>query len=218
MDRTQAWTELAAQLGVDSIRATTSAGSGHPTSSLSAAHLVAVLFSDHLRFDVDDPANPANDRFVLSKGHAAPLLYAALKAVGAIDDERLLSLRRMGSPLEGHPAPVAGMPWVDVATGSLGQGLPNGLGMALAMRLDGGAGRAWVLMGDSEVVEGSVWEAMANASRHRVSNLVAILDMNRLGQVGPTMLEWDGDAYARRAEAFGWRAIQVDGHDVAAVD
>jgi transketolase len=140
------------------------------------------------------------------------------KAIGAITDEDLLSFRKFGSPEQGHPAPVEGMPWVDVATGSLGQGLPIGLGMAFAMRLDDLPGRTWVLMGDSEVIEGSVWEAMANASHHQVRNLVAILDMNRLGQRGPTMLEWQGEVYAQRAEAFGWRAFRVDGHDVEAID
>jgi transketolase len=212
------WNEVAAQLAVDSIRCSTAAGSGHPTSSLSAAHLLAVLYSSHLRTDVADPKALANDRFVLSKGHASPLLFAALKAIGAITDEQLMSFRRFGSPIQGHPAPSDDMPWVDVATGSLGQGLPIGLGMALAMKMDGIAARVWVLLGDSESAEGSVWEAMENASHHGVDNLVAILDMNRLGQRGPTMLQWDGDAYVRRAEAFGWRAIQIDGHDVSAID
>ncbi len=218
MDKVEEWNELAAQFAVDGIRASTEAGSGHPTSSLSAAHLLAVLYADHLRYDVSDPKNPANDRFVLSKGHASPLMYSVLKAIGAITDEQLTTYRRFGSPLEGHPAPVPGMPWIDVATGSLGQGLPIGLGMALAMRLDRNPGRVWVLMGDSESAEGSVWEAMANASFHGVDNLIAVLDMNRLGQRGPTMLQWDGDAYAERARAFGWLAIGVDGHDVAAID
>jgi transketolase len=218
MDRVGGWKELAAQLCVDSIRCSTAAGSGHPTSSMSAAHLAAVLFSDHLRLDVDDPKNPGNDRFVLSKGHASPLLYSVLKAIGAITDDELLSFRKFGSPLQGHPAPVPEMPWVDVATGSLGQGVPIGLGMALAMRLDDLPGRVWVLSGDSEVVEGSVWEALANASYHGVTNLVTVLDMNRLGQRGPTMLQWEGDAYRARAEAFGWRALQVDGHDVEEID
>jgi transketolase len=218
VDKRREWNELAAQLSVDSIRCSTAAGSGHPTSSMSAAHLAAVLFSDHLRFDVDDPKNATNDRFVLSKGHASPLLYSVFKAIGAISDEELLSFRRFGSPVQGHPAPVDGMPWVDVATGSLGQGLSIGLGMALAMRIDDLPGRTWVLMGDSEVVEGSVWEAMANASHHQVRNLIAILDMNRLGQRGATMLEWEGEAYVRRAEAFGWRGILIDGHDVEAID
>src|SRR5687768_4349917 len=129
MDKAQEWNELAAQLAVDSIRCSTAAGSGHPTSSLSAAHLLAVLFSDHLRYDVDEPKSPANDRFVLSKGHASPLLYSVFKALGAVTDQELLSFRKFRSPLEGHPAPVDEMPWVDVATGSLGQGLPIGLGM-----------------------------------------------------------------------------------------
>jgi transketolase len=185
---------------------------------MSAAHLTAVLFSDHLRYRPDDPKNLANDRFVLSKGHASPLLYALFKAMGVISDQELLSLRKAGSPLEGHPAPVDGLPWVDVATGSLGQGLSVGLGMALGMRLDGSPGRVWVLMGDSEAAEGSVWEAMATAAYHRVDNLIAILDMNRLGQRGPTMLQWQGDAYAQRARAFGWQAIEIDGHDVGQID
>src|SRR5207247_7324397 len=133
MDKVQEWNELAAQLCVDSIRASTAAGSGHPTSSMSAAHLASVLFSDHLRFDVDDPRNPGNDRFVLSKGHASPLLYSVLKAVGAITDPELLSFRLFGSPLQGHPAPVPEMPWVELASGSAGQGLAIDLGLAFSI-------------------------------------------------------------------------------------
>ena len=212
------WNELAGQLAVDSIRSSTAAGSGHPTSSLSAAHLSAVLWSDHLRYDVADPKGLANDRFVLSKGHASPLMFSILKAVGAIGDEQLLSFRRFGSPLQGHPVPLPDMPWIDVATGSLGQGLPIALGMALAMRMDGIPARVWCLLGDSEVAEGSVWEAMANASHDGADNLIAIVDVNRLGQRGPTMLEWDLDTYSARALAFGWHPIVVDGHDVAAID
>ncbi len=155
-DRTQLWNDLAAQLAVDSIRCTTAAASGHPTSSMSAAHLTAVLFADHLRTHVSDPKDPANDRFVLSKGHASPLLYSTLKAIGAISDDELLSLRRFGSPIQGHPVPLPEVPWIDVATGSLGQGLPIGLGMAFSMRLHGSPGRAWVMIGDSEMAEGSV--------------------------------------------------------------
>jgi transketolase len=217
-DEVRAWNELAAQLAVDSIRCSTAAGSGHPTSSLSSAHLLAVLYAGHLRTDVADPKGLANDRFVISKGHASPLMFSVLKAIGAITDEQLLSFRRFGSPVQGHPVPLADMPWIDVATGSLGQGLPIGLGMALAMKMDGIPARVWVLLGDSESAEGSVWEAMANASHHETDNLIAILDMNRLGQRGPTMLQWQGDTYAARAEAFGWRAIRVDGHDVEAID
>jgi len=212
------WNEVAAQLGVDSIRSSTAAGSGHPTSSLSAAHLLAVLWSDHLRYDVADPKSLANDRFVLSKGHASPLMFSVLKAVGAITDEQLLTFRRFGSPVQGHPVPLPEMPWIDVATGSLGQGLPISLGMALAMKMDAIPARVWCLMGDSEVAEGSVWEAMENASHHGADNLIGILDVNRLGQRGPTMLEWDLDAYAARARSFGWHPIEVDGHDVAAID
>ena len=217
-DRIQLWNDLAAQIGVDSIRCTTAAGSGHPTSSLSCAHLLAVLYADHLRTHVENPHDVANDRFVMSKGHAAPALYSALKAIGAIDDELLLSLRKMGSPIQGHPAPVPELPWVDVASGSLGQGLAVGLGMALAMRLDGAPGRVWVLLGDSEMAEGSVWEAMEATSFHEVGAVTAILDLNRLGQRGPTMHEWQADLFAHRAQSFGWSSIEIDGHDVAAID
>jgi transketolase len=218
MGTVREWNELAAQLAVDSIRCSTAASSGHPTSSMSAAHLMAVLWSDHLRIDVADPGNRANDRFVLSKGHASPLMFSTLKAVGAITDEQLMTFRRFGSPIQGHPAPLPDMPWVDVATGSLGQGLPIALGMALAQRMDDLPARVWCLIGDSESAEGSVWEAMANASHHGADNLIGILDVNRLGQRGPTMLEWDVDAYAGRARAFGWHVIETDGHDVAAID
>ena len=217
-DRTQLWNDLAAQLAVDSIRCTTAAGSGHPTSSMSAAHLTAVLYADHLRTHVSDPKDLANDRFVLSKGHASPLLYSTLKAIGAISDAELLSLRRFGSPIQGHPAPLPEVPWIDVATGSLGQGLPIGLGMAFAMRLRGSPGRAWVMIGDSEMAEGSVWEAMEAASFHDVTNLTAILDLNKLGQRGPTMHGWHADVFRDRASAFGWLPIVIDGHDVTAID
>jgi transketolase len=217
-DRTQLWNDLAAQIAIDSIRATTAAGSGHPTSSMSCAHLLAVLFADHLRFDVKAPEYLGNDRFVMSKGHAAPALYAALKAVGAFDDDDLLTLRKMGSPLQGHPAPQPEFPWVDVASGSLGQGLAVGVGMALAMRLDGAPGHVWVLLGDSECAEGSVWEAAEAAAHHGVGNLTAIVDLNRLGQRGQTMHAWQGDVFRDRAEAYGWTAIEIDGHDADAID
>jgi transketolase len=217
-DREQLWKDFAAQLAVDSIRCTTAAGSGHPTSSMSAAHLTAVLYADHLRMHVSDPDDPANDRFVLSKGHAAPVLYSALKAIGAISDEELLTLRRFGSPIQGHPAPVPELPWIDVATGSLGQGLPIGVGMAFAMRLDGSPGHVWVMIGDSEMAEGSVWESMETASFHGLDGLTAILDLNQLGQRGPTMHGWNADLFRDRALAFGWHAIEIDGHDVVQID
>ena len=217
-DRIQLWNDLAAQIAVDSIRSTTNAGSGHPTSSMSSAHLLSVLYASHLRTDVGDPRSLANDRFVMSKGHAAPALYAVLKAIGAIDDAQMMTLRRFGSPIQGHPAPVPELPWIDVATGSLGQGLAVGLGMALAMRMDGAPGRVWVLMGDSEVAEGSVWEAAEAAAFHQVAHLTAILDLNRLGQRGPTMHGWNADTFAQRARAYGWQAIEIDGHDVTAID
>src|SRR4051794_22577125 len=217
-DQFKDWGELAAQLRVDSIRCTTAAGSGHPTSSLSAADLMAVLMSKYLRFDWGDPRAANNDRLIFSKGHACPLLYAMFKAAGAISDEELLSLRQPGSRLEGHPNPRV-LPLVDVATGSLGQGLPIGVGMALnARNLDKLPYRVWVVLGDSEMAEGSIWEAFDKAQYYKLDNLVAILDMNRLGQRGPTDLGWDGGAYARRARAFGWRAVELDGHDLAAID
>ncbi len=208
----QQWTELAQQLRVDSIRSTTAAGSGHPTSSMSAADLMAVLMSSYLRYDFDHPKLPNNDHLIFSKGHASPLLYSMYKAAGAITDEELLTLRKFGSRLEGHPTPV--LPWVDVATGSLGQGLPIGVGVALAGKyLDKLPYHVWVLLGDSEVAEGSVWEAFDHASFYKLDNLVAILDCNRLGQRGETMHGWNTVLYAERATAFGWRTIIVDGHN-----
>ena len=210
--------DLAAQLRVDSIRASTSAGSGHPTSSMSAADLLAVLVSRHLRYDWDDPKSPFNDHLIFSKGHASPLLYSVYRAVGAVKEEELLNgYRRFGQRLEGHPTPI--LPWVDVATGSLGQGLPDAVGVSLAGRyLDRLPYRTWVLCGDSELAEGSIWEALDKASYYKLSNLVVMFDVNRLGQRGPTDLGWDTDAYAARAEAFGARTIQIDGHDLSIID
>lgn len=202
---------LARQLAADSIRATTAAGSGHPTSCLSAAHLVATILGHHIRLWPDNPAHPANDRLIFSKGHAAPLLYAALAAIGEIDAARLDQLRQADSPLEGHPVP--GLPHIPLASGSLGQGLANGLGIALGNRKLGSPSWTWVLLGDSEMTEGSVWEAMALASHYALTNLTAVVDVNRLGQRGPTMYEWDTGIYEERARAFGWQAAVVDGHD-----
>ncbi|MFI9568386.1 transketolase [Streptomyces rishiriensis] len=210
--------ELGQQLRVDSVRASAAAGSGHPTSSMSAADLMAVLLANHLRYDFDRPAHPGNDRFVLSKGHASPLLYSAYKAAGAVDDEELLTFRKLGSRLEGHPTPRR-LPWVETATGSLGQGLPVGVGIALSgKRLERTAYRVWVLCGDSELAEGSVWEAAEHAGHEHLDNLTAIVDVNRLGQRGPTRHGHDLDAYARRFQAFGWHTVEIDGHDVDAVD
>ncbi|MFI2437005.1 transketolase [Streptomyces sp. NPDC018693] len=213
--------ELAAlgqQLRVDSVRASAAAGSGHPTSSMSAADLMAVLLAHHLRYDFDRPDHPANDRFILSKGHASPLLYAAYKAAGALDDAELLTMRKLGSRLEGHPTPRR-LPWVETATGSLGQGLPVGVGVALAgRRLERADYRVWVLCGDSELAEGAVWEAAEHAAYEHLDNLTAIVDVNRLGQRGPTRHGHDLDAYARRFRAFGWHTVEIDGHDVDAVD
>ena len=210
--------ELAAQLRVDSVRSSTSAGSGHPTSSMSAADLLAVLVTRHLRYDWDDPRSPANDHLIFSKGHASPLLYSVFKAVGVVSEQELMTgYRRFGQRLQGHPTPV--LPWVDVATGSLGQGLPDGVGVALAGKcLDKLPYRVWVLCGDGELAEGSIWEALDKASHYHLSNLIVIVDVNRLGQSGPTELGWDLDAYAARAAAFGARVLVIDGHDLAEID
>ena len=209
--------ELAQQLRVDSVRAAAAANSGHPTSSMSAADLMAVLFTKYLRYDFDAPENTANDHLIFSKGHASPLLYSLYKAAGAIDDDELLTFREFGSRLQGHPTPE--LPWVDVATGSLGQGLPISVGIALAAkRLEHSDLRVWVLCGDSELAEGSMWEAFEHAGYARLSNLVAIVDVNRLGQRGPTMHGWETNSLAARARACGWDVQEIDGHDLEAID
>ena len=208
--------DLARQLRIDVVRATAAAGSGHPTSALSAADLMAVLLGSHLRYDFARPAHPGNDHLVFSKGHAAPLLYAMYKAAGAITDQELLTLRQQGSQLEGHPTPR--LPWVDVATGSLGQGLPAAVGIALGARLQWRPSRVWVLCGDGELAEGSMWEAFERAGHDRLRNLVAIIDANGQGQCGATMAGGDPSGLAARIGAFGWHAIEVDGHDLEQVD
>ena len=203
----------ATQLRIDSVRSTTEAGSGHPTTCASAAEIMAVLFFSVMRYDPRDPKNPANDAFVLSKGHAAPILYSAWAEAGLFPREQLLSLRKFGSDLEGHPTPR--LPFVDAATGSLGQGLSVGLGIALnSKKLDRTEQRVYVLMGDGESAEGSVWEGAQMASYYGVSNLCATIDINRLGQSEPTMLQHHLDIYQRRWEAFGWQTLVVDGHDI----
>jgi len=217
MTATERFAELGQQLRVDSVRSSAAAGSGHPTSSMSAADLMAVLLDGgYLRMDTSDLRNPANDHLIFSKGHASPLYYSVLRAVGIIDDAELLTFRKLDSRLEGHPTPR--IPPTDVATGSLGQGLPIAVGVALAgKRLDRLPYRVWCLCGDSEMAEGSIWEAFEHAGFSGLDNLTAILDVNRLGQTRETMVGWDLDRHVRRAEAFGWHAIAIDGHDVEAI-
>jgi len=209
--------ELGQQFRVDSIRCAAAAKSGHPSSGMSAADLMAVLVANHYRYDFDKPKRAENDRLIFSKGHASTLLYAIFRAAGAITDEEMLQYRQFGSILEGHPTPR--IPWVDVATGSLGQGLPIGVGMALAAKnLERLPSRVWVLCGDSEMAEGSMWEAFEHAAHYELDNLTAIIDVNRLGQRGETMVGWDLDTYRDRAHAFGWETIEIDGHDVEAIE
>jgi transketolase len=209
--------QLAQRLRIDSVRAAAAANSGHPTSSMSAADLMAVLMARHLHYDYDEPKNPNNDHLIFSKGHASPLVYAMFVAAGAVTDEELLTFRKFGSRLQGHPTPE--LPWVDVATGSLGQGMPIAAGVALAARdLDHLDYRVWTLCGDSEMAEGSIWEAVEHAGKQGLSNLTVIVDVNRLGQRGETMHGWDLAAYSKRAEASGWKAIEIDGHDIEAID
>ena len=209
--------QLGQQLRVDSIRCSTSAGSGHPTSSMSAADLIAVLISRYLQYDWNKPKEPNNDHLIFSKGHASPLVYAMFKAVGAITDAEMMTFRKFGSRMQGHPTPA--IPWVDVATGSLGQGLPIAVGIALAGKnLDKLPYHVWALCGDSELAEGSIWEALDKAGHYQLSNLTAIFDINRLGQRGETEFGWNLDAYRRRVEAFGCFPIVIDGHDVTAID
>ena len=206
--------DKATRLRIDSVRSTTEAGSGHPTSCASAAEIVSVLFYSVMRYDPRDPGNLANDIFVLSKGHAAPILYSAWVEAGAFPREKLLTLRKIDSDFEGHPTPR--LPFVNVATGSLGQGLSVGVGMALnASHLAGTDQRVYVLMGDGESAEGSVWEAAQWASFHRLSNLCLTIDINRLGQSQPTMLQHHIETYVERWESFGWQALPVDGHNIA---
>lgn len=214
---TNQWQDIARQLRVDSIRTSSAAKSGHPTSAMSAADIMAVLTTRYLRYDFEHPDNPNNDHLIFSKGHASSLLYAIYRAAGVISDDEMMSYRKLGSRLQGHPTPA--IPWVDVATGSLGQGLPIGVGVALAGKyLDRLPYTVWVLCGDSEVAEGSIWEAFDKASYYKLDNLVAIIDMNRLGQRGETAHGWNSDVYASRARAFGWHAIEIDGHDFEQID
>jgi transketolase len=206
---------MANRLRRHSLLSTTEAGSGHPSTCFSCAEIMSSLFFHFLRYDLGDPRNPANDRFVLSKGHGAPILWAALAEAGAFPTEELLTLRKMGSELEGHPTPRNR--FIDVASGSLGQGLSNAVGMALSARMNGIENRIFTLLGDGESAEGSVYEAAALASHYKLANLTAILDINRLGQSEPTMYQHDLSVYENRFRSFGWNTITVDGHDVRAV-
>ena len=206
----------ATQLRIESVKATSEAGSGHPSSCCSAADIVAVLFFSVMRYDPTNPKLPNSDRFVLSKGHAAPLLYAAWAEAGLFPKADLLKLRTLSSDLEGHPTPR--LSFVDMATGSLGQGLPAGVGLAFnAKSIDKTDYRTYVLMGDGESAEGSVWEAAEVARHAGLDNLCAIIDVNRLGQSDPTMLQHDMEAYRARWTGFGWHAIVVNGHDIGAL-
>src|SRR5947199_5113501 len=218
IDRAQlvpALTNIATQLRIDSIRSTSESASGHPTSCCSMADVMAALFFGEMRFDPRDPHNPDSDRFVLSKGHAAPILYAAWAEAGAFDRSELLKLRRIDSDLEGHPTPR--LPFVDVATGSLGQGICAAIGSALNARRIKSDYRTYVLLGDGESAEGSVWEAANVAARDKLDNLCGITDVNRLGQSQPTMWQHDMAQFERRWTAFGWHTIVIDGHDMNAV-
>ena len=206
---------LATQLRIDSVRSTTAAGSGHPTTCLSAADIVAALFFAEMRFDPQDPRHPEADRFVLSKGHAAPLLYAAWAAAGAFPREELLNLRKIDSDLEGHPTPR--LPFVDVATGSLGQGLCAAVGMALNARRIGSDYRTYVLVGDGETAEGAIWESAQIAEHHRLDNLCAITDVNGFGQSQETQWDHALEAFTTRWSAFGWHTIAIDGHDLQSI-
>jgi transketolase len=207
--------EKARRLSILSMMATTAAGSGHPTSCMSAAELMAGVFFYAMKFDPKNPNSNDGDRFVLSKGHAAPVLYAALAEAGVFPDSRLMTLRQFGSELEGHPTPR--IPGVDAATGSLGQGLSVGTGLAIGARMDKSPTRVYVLMGDGEMAEGQVWEAAEIAGHYGIDNLTVLADVNALGQSEPTMYQHDMEVYRRKFEAEGWAAEVIDGHDVAAV-
>src|SRR5260370_37793175 len=210
-----ALTNIATQLRIDSVKSTSEAGSGHPTSCCSAADQSAALFFAEMRFAPKDPRHPGSDRFVLSKGHAAPVLYAAWAEAGAFDRSELLKLRQLGSAPEGHPTPR--LPFVDVATGSLGQGICAAVGSALHARWIKADYRTYALLGDGESAEGSVWEAADVAALDDLDNLCGITDVNALGQSAATMWQHDLEQFARRWRAFGWHVIVIDGHDMSAI-
>jgi len=215
MTRTETLSGIARRLRAHALRMTTAAGSGHPTTCLSMAEIAAALFFDVMRWNPKDPEDWGNDELVLSKGHAAPILWAAYAEAGVVAPESLLNLRKITSELEGHPTPR--MKWIKAATGSLGQGLSVGVGMAAAQRLGGSPGRVFVVMGDGECAEGSVWEAANAAASLKLNRLCAVVDINRLGQSDPTQHQHAVSAFARKFEAFGWDAVVIDGHDIESV-
>ncbi len=194
------------------LRMTTQAGSGHPTSALSAADIVAALFFYAMHYDLHNPDNPNNDRFILSKGHASPILYAAYKELGVLSEQDILTYRQFDSVLEGHPTPR--FRWTEAATGSLGQGLSVGVGMALSGQMDHRDFKTYVLLGDSELAEGQVWEAAELGAYYQCHNLIGIVDMNRLGQRGETMHGYHATRYEEKFHAFGWKTFYIDGHDM----
>src|SRR5690348_486177 len=207
--------EKARRLSILSMMETTAAGSGHPTSCMSAAELMAGIFFYAMKFDPKNPNSPDSDRFVLSKGHAAPVLYAALAEAGVFPESRLMTLRQFSSELEGHPTPR--IPGVDAATGSLGQGLSVGAGLAIGARLDKSTTRVYVMVGDGEMAEGQIWEAAEFAGHYQLDNLTLIADVNALGQSEPTMYQHDMEVYRKKFESNGFASEVIDGHDVPAV-
>jgi len=208
---------LAQQVRAFILKSTTEAASGHPSSSMSPADIMTTLFFRHFRFNMENPGEANNDRLIFSKGHAAPLLYALYAAAGVIKEEELLTLRKLGSPLEGHPTP--NFKFAEAATGSLGQGLSVGIGMALnAKCCDKLPYRTFVLMGDGEMAEGSVWEAIQVAAHNKLDNLIGILDVNRWGQSAETMYGHDVEAFATRIRSFGWHVVTIDGHSFEEID
>lgn len=205
--------DIANLLRRDVLEMTSEAGSGHPSSCMSCAEIISTLFFNEMSFDINNPNNPDNDEFVLSKGHAAPILYSVLYRAKCINNN-IKSLRKLASPLEGHPIPSSLIPWIKFASGSLGQGLSIGVGISLASKLKGRKCKTYVLLGDSETAEGSIYEALQLASHYKLNNLVAIIDVNRLGQTKETMLGHDVKAYSSRFEKFGWETIMINGHNI----
>jgi len=212
MEKKEVLKKIAKRLRIHSLKMTSEAGSGHPTTCLSMAEIAACLFFDEMRYNIHDPFDWSNDEFVLSKGHAAPILWACYAEAGIFPLQNLMDLRKISSPLEGHPTPR--MEWVKSATGSLGQGLSIGVGLASAIKLAKSDRRVYVVLGDGECGEGATWEAANSAADLRLDNLCAIVDVNRLSQSGPTLHGHDITAYSEKFRAFGWEAIEIDGHNI----